>query len=274
MSNMHNSPSQITVDVFHQSKSNGHKISMLSAYDYTSACIIKNTDIDCILVGDSAAMLMAGFSSTTLGNIDMIAYHTAAVARGAPNKFIISDMPFLSTRKGQHHALSTVEKFIQAGANAVKIEGVEGHEDIIKNITTADIPVIGHIGLTPMSVNALGGYKVQGKNQAQATRIIEQAKALEDLGCVAIVIECVPSILAKEITDSINIPTIGIGAGPYVNGQVMVMHDILGLTDFPNDKKPKFIKQYIDGKSIYKQAFDQFNTDIQNNSYPSDEHTY
>lgn len=265
---------QTTIDIFKKSKQNNHKISMLAAYDYTSACIINTTNIDCILVGDSASMLMAGYESTTSGTIEMITYHTAAVAKGAPNKFIISDMPFLSTRKGLLHAMNAAHKFIQSGANAIKIEGVKGHEDIIEKICNADIPVIGHIGLTPMSVNALGGYKVQGKSDEQATDIINQAKTLENLGCTAVVIECVPTILAKEITEMLSIPTIGIGAGPYVDGQVIVMHDILGLTDYPNGKKAKFVKQYADGKQIFQQAFENFHTDIQNGIYPNEDYSY
>lgn len=252
-------------------KQQNQKISMVTCYDYWSARIIAQTPIDCILVGDSLAMVMHGHPTTIPATIDMMALHVAAVARGAPEKFIVGDMPFLSYRKGLQETMRTVEQLMQAGAKAIKLEGVTGHEEIIQYVVTSGIPVMGHIGLTPQSVHQLGGFKVQGNNEADAQALLEQAKILEQLGCCAVVLECVPCELAKVITQAINIPTIGIGAGVHVDGQVLVLHDLLGMDE---NFKPKFLKTYLKGYELFKTALNTYDHEVKTAQFPSKEHSF
>lgn len=248
------------------------KISMLTCYDYPSACIIAESNIDCVLVGDSVAMAVHGHNSTIMATMDMMILHTAAVARGINKQFLISDLPFLCHRLSHTDTIQNVKKLLQAGAHAVKIEG--GDADVCQTIAylvTAGIPVIGHIGLTPQSIHQLGGHKVQGKQQEQATHLIQQAKCLEAAGCFAIVIECVPGQLAKTITQSVNIPTIGIGAGVETDGQVLVWHDMLGLqTTF----KPRFLKQFAQGKDMFVAAINTYVEQVKQTHFPAIEDTY
>lgn len=269
----------MTIDIFKKYSNNNKKISVITAYDYTSAKIISKSNIDSILVGDSLAMLICGENSTINTNIEDISYHTKAVSKGAPNKFIIADMPFLSYKKGLLDTMNNVEKLMKSGANAIKIENVYGHEDLISHIIKSDIPVMGHIGLTPQSINKLGGYKIQGKTDKQIENLFDQAKKLEQLGCFAIVIECVPNKIAANITNNINIPTIGIGAGPYTDGQVLTWHDLLGLTDYENinkktNFKPRFIKEYLNSRDLILNSLNQFDQDINNKIFPDKEHCY
>ncbi|MDA3809115.1 MAG: 3-methyl-2-oxobutanoate hydroxymethyltransferase [Spirochaetaceae bacterium] len=246
-------------------------ISMITCYDSWSAAIIEESDLDCLLVGDSLAMTMHGYETTIPADTDLMALHTAAVRRGAPSSFIIADMPFLSFRKGLVPAMETVEKLMHAGANAVKLEGVDGHSEIISFIVESGVPVMGHLGLTPQSVNQLGGYKVQGKTEKKARNLIDDALALEEAGCFAIVLECVPAALAKIISEKLTIPTIGIGAGKDCDGQVLVLQDMLGL----NHKfQPKFVRTFMDGFSTIKKALNQYDSVVKDRSFPEEKESY
>src|SRR6201993_2102349 len=204
---------------FQKMKNEGRKISMVTCYDYSSARAIAESNIDCILVGDSVAMVMHGHPTTLSATTAMIALHTTAVARGAPTKFIVADLPFLSYRKGLKDAMDSVQELMSAGARAVKLEGVRGHTEIVRHIVESGVPVMGHLGLTPQSVNLLGGMKVQARTDAAGEILRSDARALEQAGCFALVLECVPSASARAVTKLLKIPTIGIGAGVSVDGQ-------------------------------------------------------
>ena len=252
-------------------KNEGQKVSVITCYDYTFAKIIENTDIDCVLVGDSGSMIMHGYPSTVHATTEMMSVLIQAVSRGIKNKFIVGDMPFLSNRCGLKITMKTVDRFMKAGAHAVKLEGVDGNEKIIKHIVESGVPVMGHIGLTPQSVNAFGGYSVQGKNSERAQKLIEEAKKLEALGCFGMVLECIPSGLAKIITDSVSISTIGIGAGADTDGQVLVLQDMLGMN---TEIKPKFIRHYLKGSELIHNALNSFHADVLNLQYPLKKESY
>ncbi len=256
---------------FQRRKVDNIPITMITSYDSWSAALIERSSVDTILVGDSLAMVMHGDSSTLLADAQMMAMHVRAVRRGAPKSFIIGDMPFLSYRKGLLPAMETVEMLMRSGANAIKLEGVTGHEDIIEHIIGSGVPVMGHLGLTPQSVNQFGGYRVQGKSDKDQTRILEQAKRLEELGCFSVVLECIPSELGKRITEELTIPTIGIGAGSFVDGQVLVLHDLLGLSEAT---PPKFVKQYLQGASLIIDALDQYDHESKERTFPSEKESY
>lgn len=256
---------------FKKMKEANQKITMVTCYDYWSAKIIAESDIDCILVGDSLAMVMHGHQTTLPASVDLMALHVAAVSRGVDNKFIVGDMPFCSYRKDLNATMNAVEKIMQAGAHAIKLEGVAGNESLIRHIVDSGIPVMGHIGLTPQSVHQLGGFRLQGAKEEGAEALKKEAKALEAAGCFSLVLECVPSKLAKEITDSIGIPTIGIGAGQDTSGQVLVLHDLLG---FNQDFKPKFVKHYGQGFDFIKSALNQFDAEVKQKQFPGGEHQY
>lgn len=242
-------------------KTTSEKISMVTCYDYWSAKIVNASPIDCILVGDSAGMVMHGFESTVPVDVRMMETHLKAVVRGAPDKLIIADMPFLSHRKGTKNTMDSVECLMRAGANAVKIEAQPGHERIIKHIVDSGVPVVAHIGLIPQSVNQLGGYKTQGKDTTSALRLLALAKKLEESGCCAIVLECIPETLAKKITDQLFIPTIGIGSGADTDGQVLVLHDLLGAQ---NDFSPKFVTKFANLHETISTALNGFHEFVQN----------
>lgn len=243
---------------------------MVTCYDSWSAKIIAQTNIDCVLIGDSLAMVMHGCPTTLNATPELIALHTRAVAPSIGDKFVIGDMPFLAHRKDLVHAMNAVEKIVQAGAHAVKIEGTVGHLDLIQHIVESGVPVMGHLGLTPQSVHQLGGFRVQGKGKEAADCVLSQALQLQEAGCFAIVLECIPSDLAKEITDQLMIPTIGIGAGVHVSGQVLVLHDLLGLSS----EKPKFLKTYLDGRGLIHAALDNFDKEVKSKTFPDREHGY
>ena len=257
---------------FKLKKEQQEKISMLTCYDYPSACTIAESNIDCVLVGDSVAMAVHGHNSTIMATMEMMILHTAAVARGIHKQFLISDLPFLCHRLSHTDTIQNVKKLLQAGAHAVKIEGADADVcQTINYLVTAGIPVMGHIGLTPQSIHQLGGYKVQGKEQEQANLLIEQAKLLEAAGCFAIVIECVPGQLAKTMTNALTIPTIGIGAGVETDGQVLVWHDMLGLqTTF----KPRFVKQFAQGKNVLLAGINTYVEQVQHTHFPAIEHAF
>lgn len=255
----------MNISNFQLMKENNEKISMVTCYDYWSAYIISQSRIDCILVGDSLAMVMYGHTNTLPATVEMMSQHIQAVAKGASNKFIIGDMPFCSYRKDLTTSMNAVEKIMQAGAQAIKLEGADGNVKLICHIVESGIPVMGHVGLTPQSIHALGGFKVQGKNNAVAEKLKKDAEALSEAGCFAIVLECVPSELAKIITDAISIPTIGIGSGPHTSGQVLVLQDLLGMS---NQFKPKYLKKFLNGFDVVKNALDAFDNEVKTTVYP------
>lgn len=262
----------MNINDFKNKKQEHTKISMVTCYDYPSACIVAESTVDSILVGDSVAMAVHGFETTIMATIEMMVLHTQAVARGVKKQFIISDLPFLAHKASMHQTVDNVQKLLQAGAKAIKIEG--GDDDTCRTINylvRAGVPVMGHIGLTPQSIHQLGGYKVQGKNQQQMDSLIKQALALEEAGCFALVIECVPQKLAKKITQSLSIPTIGIGAGPDTDGQVLVWHDMLGLQ---SNFSPKFLKKYAMGKDVFLQALNQYTDEVTHGVFPSTDHSF
>ena len=256
---------------FARYKKDGRKISVVTAYDAWSARIVADSSVDAILVGDSVAMVVHGHPTTLMATVDMMAMHTAAVARAAGGKFTIGDLPFLSYRKGLPAAMQAVEALVTAGAHAVKLEGVDGHEDIVKHIVGSGIPLMGHIGLMPQHVNEAGGYKVQGRSDEAVDRLVGEARTLERLGAFAIVIECVPAHVAARITEAVAIPTIGIGAGAGTDGQVLVLHDLLGLLP---ESGPRFVRQYMNGESIITRALNAFDEDVKATRFPAVAESY
>ncbi|MCS5711230.1 3-methyl-2-oxobutanoate hydroxymethyltransferase [Candidatus Berkiella aquae] len=256
---------------FRKMKASSQKISMIVCYDHWSAQIVNQSKVDCILVGDSAAMVIHGHNTTLPATVDMMIQHIQAVAKGAPQKFIVGDMPFCSYRKGLTDTMETVDKMMKAGSHAIKLEGADDNASIITHIVKSGIPVMGHIGLTPQSVHSLGGFKVQGRQQDAADRILEQALTLQDAGCFSLVLECIPYELAKRISAELTIPTIGIGAGPYTDGQVLVLQDMLGL----QTHKPKFLKTFMEGFSLIKTTLDQYDNEVKSSTFPTiNEHSY
>lgn len=257
---------------FKKKKQEQSKICMMTCYDYPSACIINESKIDCVLVGDSVAMAIHGHETTIMANIDMMVLHTQAVARGLKQQFLITDLPFLSHKLSLSQTVKHTQQVLQAGAHAIKIEG--GDSDSCQRIAflvQAGIPVMGHIGLTPQSIHQLGGYKVQGKNHLQAELLLQQAMELEQAGCFALVLECIPQALAKTITKALTIPTIGIGAGADTDGQVLVWHDLLGMQA---DFNPKFVKKYLQGKDLILDAINHYANDVHQVNFPQAEHTF
>jgi 3-methyl-2-oxobutanoate hydroxymethyltransferase len=259
------------VHEFTRSKIEGRKISIVTAYDAWSARIVARSNVDAILVGDSAAMVIHGHRTTVPATVRLMAAHTRAVVRCADGKFLIADLPFLSFRKGTDAAMRAVEALVRSGANAVKLEGVDGHEDVIARIVGSGVPVMGHLGLTPQSVNQFGGFRVQGRNAVDAARIVRQAHALQNLGCFGIVLECVPADLAARITSEVTCPTIGIGAGAGTDGQVLVLHDLLGLD---TARSPRFVRRYIDGERLVTCALDRFDADVKQARFPAASESY
>jgi 3-methyl-2-oxobutanoate hydroxymethyltransferase len=256
---------------FQKMKNASRKISMVTCYDYSSARAVADSNIDCVLVGDSLAMVMHGHPTTLSATTAMMALHTAAVARGAPTKFIVTDLPFLSYRKGLKDAMDSVQELMSAGAHAVKLEGVRGHADIVRHIVESGVPVMGHLGLTPQSINLLGGMKVQARTDTAVEILAGQARELEEAGCFSLVLECVPSEAARKVTDLLKIPTIGIGAGPNVNGQVLVYQDVLGLNP---GFKPKFLRVYANTFGVIQAALNAYDRDVKDGSFPSDSESY
>jgi 3-methyl-2-oxobutanoate hydroxymethyltransferase len=257
---------------FAKKKHTKEKITLLTCYDYPSAQIIANTAIDCVLVGDTVSMVVHGHENTTMATMDMMILHTKAVARGIKKQFIVSDLPFMSYRISPEATLKNVKHLIQAGAHAVKLEGADPSLcTMINTISTCGIPVMGHIGLTPQSIHALGGNKVQGKSEPLANRLLLDAKNLEKAGCFAMVLECIPSKLANLITSQLSIPTIGIGAGNKTDGQVLVWHDMLGMQTMFN---PKFLKRYETLNTHMTSAINCYVEEVKKSIFPSKEHEY
>ncbi len=261
----------MTVLDFHKRKAAGEAISMVTCYDYWTAAIANDSDVDCLLVGDSLAMVVYGHNSTIPADTQLMARHTEAVRKGAPDKFLITDMPFLAHRKGLLSTMESVETIMKAGANGIKIEGIEGHEDLIKHIVESGIPVMGHIGLTPQSFNQLGGFKVQNKTDDSIEQLINQGRRLEKAGCFSLVAECIPSRAGKKLSESIDIPVIGIGAGNGTDGQVLVLQDMLGAN---SGYVPKFVRQFLDGATMIKETLNQYDQSVKNRQFPSDKESY
>lgn len=263
---------KFTVKSFQEAKNNNQKISMLTAYDYSIAKMVDAAGIDSVLIGDSLGMVFQGHESTLPVTVDEMIYHTKAVVRGVKNALVITDMPFLSYHISKEEAIRNAGRLVkEGGAEAVKIEGGALFVETIKAIVDAQIPVMGHIGLTPQSVNAFGGFKVQGKDEESAKRILEDAKLLEKAGVFAITLECVPDKLAQLITESVSIPTIGIGAGKNCDGQVLVINDMLGMF---SDFVPKFVKQYAKLNVVIKAAIQNYISEVKEGKFPTDEHTF
>ena len=254
---------------FQKMKDEGRKISMVTCYDYSSAKAVAESSIDCILVGDSVAMTMHGFSNTLSATTPMMALHTAAVVRGAPSKFIVADLPFLSYRKGLKEAMDAVHELMSAGAHAVKLEGVRGHAEIVRHIVDSGVPVMGHLGLTPQSLHGLGGMKLQARTNAAVKILAAEARELEDAGCFALVLE--PAEAARQVTKLLKIPTIGIGAGPGASGQVLVYQDMIGLNP---GFKPKFLRTYANTFDIIQAALNAYDSDVKSGSFPSESESY
>lgn len=244
---------------------------MVTCYDHWSARLLKNTDIDCLLVGDSVSMVVHGFDSTIHATAEMMALHTQAVARANTQKLIVTDLPFLAHRLGQMKLMSCVDQLMKAGAHALKIEAAPGQAEIVKYISDSGVPMIGHVGLTPQYVNQFGGYIVQGKDEVGYQKILQHSKELQEAGCHALVLECVPSALAEEITDSLDIPTIGIGAGLGVDGQVLVLQDLLG---FNEDFQPRFVRHFAKGEKWFSEAIQSYTRSVDNKLFPSQEESF
>jgi 3-methyl-2-oxobutanoate hydroxymethyltransferase len=253
-------------------KAEGKKISMLTAYDSSMARLLSSCGVDILLVGDSLGMVMLGYDSTVPVTMDEMLHHTKAVRRGAPDSFIIADMPYGANHTGKRDAVINGIRFLkEAGCDAVKLEGGLEMCGIVRALVDAGVPVMAHIGLTPQTASQLGGYKLQGKGLDDARRLLAEAKGLEEAGAFGLLIECIPEKLAQVITESIAIPTIGIGAGVHCDGQVLVTHDLLGMFD---KFTPKFVKKYADLSPIIKESIQQYNTEVRAGSYPGTEHSF
>ncbi|HJO93592.1 MAG TPA: 3-methyl-2-oxobutanoate hydroxymethyltransferase [Victivallales bacterium] len=256
---------------FKLKKANNEKISLITCYDYCFAEIINDTDVDCVLVGDSGSMVMHGCPTTVHATTEMMAGMVSAVVKGASDKFIIGDMPFLSYRCGLEKTMDCVDRLMKAGANAIKLEGVEGNHKLIKHIIESGVPIVGHIGLTPQSVNGFGGYVVQGRDQKNAERLLQEIKKLEELGCIAAVLECVPSELSKNMSEAVSIPTIGIGAGANTDGQVLVLQDMLGMN---KNSKMKFLRKYLNLYDEVKSAINKYSRDVKEITFPNENESF
>lgn len=261
-----------TVQTFKEAKNNHTKLAMLTAYDYSTAKLQDEAGIHGILVGDSLGNVILGYEDTISVTMEDMIHHGAAVAIGAKNALVVVDMPFMSYQTSVYDAVVNAGRLMKEGrANAVKLEGGVSVCPQIKAITDAGIPVMAHLGLTPQSINAFGGFKVQGKNEAAARKLIDDAKAVEEAGAFALVLECVPAKLAKIISEQLTIPTIGIGAGAGCDGQILVYQDMLGMF---SDYTPKFVKRFAEVGSVMKEAFTNYIKEVQAETYPAEEHTF
>ena len=263
---------RVTVKSLVDMKQRKEKISMLTAYDYTMAKIVDGAGIDVILVGDSASNVMAGHETTLPITLDQMIYHASSVIRGIDRSLVVVDLPFGSYQSDPKEALrSAIRIMKESGGHAVKLEGGKEVKDSIKRILNAGIPVMGHLGLTPQSIYKFGTYTVRAKEEAEAEKLKSDAKMLEKLGCFAVVLEKVPAQLAKEVAESISIPVIGIGAGAGVDGQVLVVHDMIGMT---HEFNPRFLRRYLDLHSEMTQAFKQYNDDVKSGDFPNADEQY
>ncbi|MEM1319850.1 MAG: 3-methyl-2-oxobutanoate hydroxymethyltransferase [Bacteroidota bacterium] len=263
---------RITTHVLQSMKARGEKISMLTAYDYSMARILDAGGIDVLLVGDSASNVMAGHETTLPITLDQMIYHASSVVRAVKKSLVVVDLPFGSYQGNSREALaSTIRIMKEAGAHAVKLEGGNEIAESITRILSAGVPVMGHLGLTPQSIYKFGTYTVRAREEEEAEKLKRDAKRLEELGCFAIVLEKIPADLAKEVTESLNIPTIGIGAGPYTDGQVLVTHDLLGIT---KDFKPRFLRRYLELFDTIKEAVQEYIQDVKSQDFPNEKEQY
>lgn len=261
-----------TIATFRKAKADGAKIAMLTAYDYTTARLVDEAGIDGILIGDSLGMTMLGYDDTLPVTMEDMIHHTCAVTRGAKNALVVADMPFLSYHLSPAQATENAGRLVkEGGAQAVKIEGGAQFVPEIEAITRASIPVMGHLGLTPQSINAFGGFKVQGKNREAAQRIVDDARALEAAGAFSIVLECIPAELAEIVTNAVGIPTIGIGSGAGCDGQILVYQDMLGMY---GNLVPKFARRFAEVGDTMRQAFAEYKACVADGSFPAPEHTF
>ncbi len=263
---------RITTNVLQKMKSNGEKISMITAYDFSFAKIFDSAEIDVILVGDSASNVMAGNETTLPITLDQMIYHASSVIRGVKRCLVVVDLPFGSYQSNSIEALASAVRIMkETGAHAVKLEGGEEVLESINRIVAAGVPVMGHLGLTPQSIYKFGTYNVRAKEEVEANKLRRDAKLLQEAGCFAMVLEKIPASLAKEVSQSLNIPTIGIGAGKFCDGQVLVMHDMLGInTEF----RPRFLRQYLNMHDQVTKAVGQYIKDVKSNNFPSDKEQY
>ncbi|WP_416826716.1 3-methyl-2-oxobutanoate hydroxymethyltransferase [Ectobacillus polymachus] len=257
---------------FMEMKRQGEPIVMVTAYDYPSAKLTEQANVDMILVGDSLGMVVLGYDSTIPVTTQDMIHHTKAVRRGATNTFIVTDMPFMSYHVSKEDTMKNAMRIIQeGGAHALKIEGADEVLDVIRQLTHAGVPVVAHLGLTPQSVNVLGGYKVQGKDAASARKLIDDARRCEEAGAIALVLECVPKQLAVEVSSALTIPTIGIGAGNGVDGQVLVYHDLI---TYGVGRVPKFVKSYVSVQDEIVRGITQYTNEVKQRLFPEDKHSF
>lgn len=267
-----NRPAKVTTQTVVQMKEKAEKISMLTAYDYTMASILDRAGLDIILVGDSASNVMAGHDTTIPMTMDQMIYHTSCVTRGVEQALVIADLPFMSYQITATEALQSAGRMMkEASAHGVKLEGGQEIADTVQRVTQAGIPVMGHLGLTPQSIYEFGTYKVRAQKEKEAERLIEDAKALEQAGCFALVLEKIPAPLAQKVTRTLSIPTIGIGAGPHCDGQVLVVHDMLGLN---KEFKPRFLRRYADLDTSVTNAVQAYITDVKEGNFPDKSESY
>ena len=263
---------KITLNDFLKKKAGNERITMITAYDFPFAMICDEAGIDAILVGDSLGMVVQGLDTTLPVTMDEMIYHTKMVSRAASNAMVIGDMPFMSYQTGTEDAVRNAGRFLkEAGASAIKIEGGSEVAEQIKAMTRADVPVMAHIGLTPQAIHRMGGYRVQGRTEDAANRLVKEAHAVEEAGAFALILEAIPMDLAKRITEEISIPTIGIGAGPYCNGQVLVLHDVIGLFE---RFTPKFVKRYANMKEEVLKAIRTYKDEVEKGVFPSEEQSF
>jgi 3-methyl-2-oxobutanoate hydroxymethyltransferase len=263
---------RVTAGALLQKKHSGHPITALTAYDFPTARLVDEAGIDVVLVGDSLGMTVLGYENTLPVTMDEMLHHTRAVARGLRRAFLVADMPYGSYQTSMRDAVKNATRFVkEAGAQAVKIEGGRKHAGVVKRMTTAEISVVGHIGLTPQSVHSMGGYRVQGRSAEAMEILCADAAALEDAGASAIVLEGMPRELAAKITAQSGVPTIGIGAGPDCDGQILVFHDLFNLTFSPS---AKFSRQYADGAAFFARALEQYRDDVAGHRFPRDAESY
>ncbi len=263
---------RITTHILQEMKDRGEKISMLTAYDFSMAKIVDASGIDIILVGDSASNVMAGHETTLPITMDQMIYHASAVVRAVSRSFVVVDIPFGSYQGNSSEALrSAIRIMKESGAHAVKVEGGSEIRESVARILSAGVPVMGHLGLTPQSIYKFGTYTVRAKEDSEATKLLEDAKLLEELGCFAIVVEKIPADLARKVGEAVTIPIIGIGAGGGVDGQVLVVHDMLGITQ---EFKPRFLRQYADLQGVMMEAFTQYIKDVKSQDFPNEKESY
>lgn len=265
-------PKKITVPIIMKMKSQGEKIAALTAYDYLMALFLDDAGIDLILVGDSGAMVFAGYDSTIPITVDEMIYHTKAASRGVKRALLVADMPFLSFQVSAEEALRNAGRFIkEGGAEAVKMEGGEPIAEMVNRVVNAGIPVMGHLGLTPQSINRFGGYKVQARTEQEVDKLVADAISLQQAGAFSIVLEKIPASAAKKVTETVKIPTLGIGAGLYCDGQILVTHDILGLFE---KFRPKFVRVYAEMGREIREACARYAEDVKLGNFPSLEESY